>query len=188
MKKTSSVLMGLSLSWLLAGCATESTFSDTDTARVSRNVIVKYDEFKKQTDYTGPTMAYDFSKDGHTDTAQVFLRAFKNNSLGIQYQLYVSSNYDAANPRHYKTVYDSDGKSFDAHSIGLNVDTCYSSSNFCAYEEDFGPVITEAYLNDHIKSGARFKADGPAGEIIFNVSGQYIEGFLNVVKASNAQK
>jgi hypothetical protein len=145
---------------------------DTRQADLRATIEVKYDEFKKVTNYTGANVA--------SDPDRVFLRAWKPDGSSATFQIYVMDFY-SGQWRFYNSVLDSNGTKLDLTLISRDIGSCSRQAE-CTRYEHVGINITRAYLEKHRQSGIRFKLSGLAGEEVFSVPAAHINAFLEVVK------
>lgn len=163
----------LAVAFVLAGCAApRPPVNFNDPAQVSSRIQVQRDDFKKVTNFTGPSCAPNILD-------SVFLRARKTDNGATSYQIYVR-NYYSGEWRFYSSAYDSNGNRLDTIVISRDVSSC--SQYGCSHEEHLGLNITRDYLEKNQTDGIRFKVSGKAGEAIFAIPGGYVQAFLAVVK------
>lgn len=177
--KTRTLLL-CAIAFVATGCAQMmKTYDPSNQGQVMGKVTKKYDEFKRTTQYTGPSLA-----EGTLDYVSLRAFAFENPPNTI-YQIYVSDYYNG-NWKFYDYAYDSDGNKLDFVRIDRRVSGC--SSYGCSHTEDFALNVSRKYLQDRASTGIRFKVSGKGGEEIFFIPASYINGFLQVVPDTSSQE
>lgn len=138
--------------------------------RLKSKIKRTYDEFRKQSEYTGEDVLDGFG--------EVFSRAVKPDNSAPIFQIYVADLYQGP-WRYYRTTWDSDGTKLDTLQITRNVVSCGGWE--CYRNEEVALIITRDYLEQHRTKGLRFKLSGSGGEYIFTVPAAHIDAFLDVV-------
>jgi hypothetical protein len=139
-----------------------------DPVAVSVKTVVKHDDFKKTTNYTGANAS---------QYNQLFIRAWRPDvTQKTEYQIYFTSFYGGG-WRFYNEAYDTNGTKMDFLSIDRHVSSC-SGGYGCNYEETMGLNVTREYLTANQNTGIKFKVTGKAGEAVFTLPAAYVKGFL----------
>jgi hypothetical protein len=147
---------------------------------VASNINIKRDDFKKQTTYVGPNATGNYAH-------QVFLRAWNHDADGSNtYQIYIIDEY-FGDWRFYDEAYDSNGNQLDVVAIHKETEPKTSKYIAPAKTEHLGINITKDYLARNQENGIRFKINGRGEEEVFNISSNYIKGFISIIpeEASN---
>lgn len=167
--------MYLVIAGLLSACSTipqKPSLDANNQQAVSEQIVVKRDDYKKQTEFIGPNIAPDKLFD------LLFIRAWKSDgSDRADYQIYVMDHY-YGEWRFYNSTWDSKGQQLDTIEISRDVDTCRYR---CSFNEHVGINISHAYLDRNKDSGVNFKISGKAGEETFYIPSGYIKGFLSKI-------
>ena len=172
----------------LAGCFIGSDYANTPPEKLAAKISVKDDvlddvlRFKAPILFRGLSDSYrirtTMDKQNGEAVHVIFVEDefFTANRSGNNYEYPGGSASDAAF-RNYTVARDAGGNLFDIVSGAKSFDGC--SSSFCYYEEDFGIIIPDEYLESVAESGLLLRASSEAGVYMdFEISPNYIAGVL----------
>ena len=144
------------------------------------HIEVQMDEFSREIEITNTTqLAFD-------EGISWQLRSLVNRDTGnSQHQVIVTRRYYSAINSHFNRASDDEATQLKVHKIARQGKACPQE---CQIIELFAIDLTEAALTRHAEKGYRIKVLSNIGEIIFEISPQYIQTQLaTVAKYSQAK-
>ena len=177
--KTQNIFTITVISLILTACVAPAPRPDLkDPQSWIGSIIVKRDDFKKQTNYQAPLIG---RRDNDGRDHQALLRAWKPDGGSVTYQIYVQDEYHGER-RLYESAYNSNGEKLPLTRIDYNSDCArmVGGGSYCWHIEKVGIIVTREYLVDHQQSGITFRVYGPGGQETFNIIPAYITAFLAV--------
>jgi len=165
--------------FILAACGTPEPppkqvapprFSLSNENDVAGAILIRRDEPKKTTHYTGPNAA-------SRPTDKMFMRAWKQDHGRPTYQIYVEIGYTGT-WRLFNWAYDPYGNTLDTTLLTRDLKDCKSKG--CRHNESIGVDVTGEYLEQNQQSGIRFWVSGKAAgeDVPFFIPAGYVRAFL----------